>query len=169
MKTIVYFHGYDSNSNTSKVARLRSRFENVFCWDTDIDLDISMPFIENKIMYDILLERIHAPMDLIFVGTSLGAWWAGTLAKQYDAKAFLINPSFEPSKTLTRYNVSSEISKKYKNLEISDNHKYFIGLKDDVLDYTDVQNKMKNVEFFDADHRFNGPEFDIVMNRIHEA
>ena len=165
---IIYFHGFNSSPNTLKVERLRRRFPNdeVYAFDIPIDPDISI----DKLMSDIdsvLLDKLHIGINLVFVGTSLGAWYAEYMSRLYDASRYLINPSYNPSVSLLKYGVGLVIASKYDDMYLFMNAHYYIGTKDEVIDYSPILNKLPHsTKYLEADHAFNGDEFDVVMEDI---
>ncbi len=171
-KLIVYFHGYGSNANTDKVKRLRDGLKDaeVFAWDIDIDPDVAFDQLSDHINMEILAEKpLEAQAKLIFVGTSLGGWYAQQMADMYGCEAFLINPAFDPGNSLKKYGVSNEIIEAYKPLNFRSCYHYFIAKDDEVIDFELVREELEklNTTFVDgAGHRFNGPEFDLVINAI---
>jgi len=97
---IVYLHGFASSGASDKVTALRKRFGN----DTVIAPDL--PFDPDKVgelVYDIVRDfmKSREPTEkLVFVGTSLGAFYANYFGHIYDSCAVLVNPSSTPSETL---------------------------------------------------------------------
>lgn len=169
-RLIVYFHGFGSNSKTPKVAALTAAFPNdtVVAFDIDIDTNISLGSYDltNKID-DALIAELHSIKEVIFVGTSLGAWYAGTLARIYDVRCILINPSFNPAETLKKYNISADIREGYIPLDPAGlKAEYFFALHDEVIDNSLMIPKLKNVTIVkNADHRFND-NFDIIIDAL---
>ena len=164
---VVYCHGYGSSSNTDKVQRLRDFGFDVYAWDIDIDPRVSIPYLENKID-DLLLDNIHHNIDLVFIGTSLGCWYASKLADAYGAKAILINPSYTPAKSLLRYGVSTDIASKYDNTVFDENDTVIVAKDDEVIDHSDrdFSNAKAVILSENGGHRFNGREFDLVKDLI---
>jgi predicted esterase YcpF (UPF0227 family) len=94
---IIYLHGFGSSGSSSKVDALRKRFgaENVFAPDLPFD-PIEVIDLVNKLVYDNYTEF----KKVVFVGTSLGGFYANYFAMVHDAPAILVNPSCKPSETL---------------------------------------------------------------------
>ena len=87
-KVIVYCHGYASSNKTDKVFRLKKMLPDaeVHAWNIAIDPEISIPYLTGKIDLDILATNpLEENINLIFVGTSLGGWYASKLADIYKA------------------------------------------------------------------------------------
>lgn len=170
-KFVVYFHGYGSSANTDKVKRLREGLKDaeVFAWDINIDPDPAFNELSDHIDMEILAENpIDLEACLVFVGTSLGGWHAQQMADAYGCKAFIINPAYEPQKSLQKYGVDQRIVDEYHSLDFRKEYHYFIGTRDEVIDFSPVKEELEklNTTFVDADHRFNGKEFDLVINAI---
>lgn len=173
--TVVYFHGYGSNKNTSKVAELRTALPgvNVHSFDIDIDPEIAERELEAHID-SMLLDDMHARENVIFVGTSLGAWWASKMSRRYRTRAIAINPSLHPSASLRKYGVPEDICAKYSELELGKGIVYFFAEKDEVIDHTETMRRVKELgsEFYvnpHADHRFGAPHFSQVTDYIRKC
>jgi predicted esterase YcpF (UPF0227 family) len=165
-KIAIYFHGYGSNANSEKTRKLKESGLETYSWDIDIDPEVSVPFLENKIL-DLVLDRINEDIALVFIGTSLGGWYASKLAERFKSKnVFLINPSYCPRESLKKYNVEESICEKYDDLEFKDFHKVYIGSNDAVIDFTDVDFNGADYHLISgADHRF-AEHFPIVINDL---
>ena len=175
-KIIIYCHGYNSSSKSSKLQQLQqlkdSGFE-AYCFDADINPVKALEHLTNEI--DILLveKQHHKDFKLIFVGTSLGGWMASKLAKLYSAEAVIINPSINPKLSLLKYGVADEICDLYEPIEWSKKSKYFFADKDEVIDNVEIRQYLIN-EGLDitvvpgADHRFD-KHFNIVLEYLKNA
>jgi pimeloyl-ACP methyl ester carboxylesterase len=170
-KMIVYFHGYGSSRNSPKVDRLKQEKDfNVFAFHIPIDPEVAAKqLVENIDMA--LIEDLHKPEDLVFVGTSLGGWWAGRMAKLYQCKAVIINPSIDPGVSLAKYGVSPEILNKYYLFPPYIGHKYFFAKNDEIIDNETFRNNLiesgHDVTVDDkANHRFDGDSFEKVVSYL---
>lgn len=165
---VFYFHGYGSNPASDKVERLKQSFENVYAFRIDIDPSLSLPFLEEEIDNVLLDHMNNCKMKVVFVGTSLGAWYASELGARYGIHTVCINPAFDPATSLRKYLVAQDICDRYTKMEFSKFNKYFIGTEDEVIDYTPVMDQLEEcgATFVPANHRFNGPEFDLVIDHI---
>jgi hypothetical protein len=96
---IVYLHGFGSTGNSKKVDALIEKFEadNVFAPDLPVD-----PSEVAKLVGDKVLDWYHSNKEdkLVFVGTSLGAFYASFFAHTFDAPAVIVNPSVRPNESL---------------------------------------------------------------------
>jgi predicted esterase YcpF (UPF0227 family) len=170
-KMIIYFHGYGSSSKSDKATRLKAEESfKVFSFDIDIDPDVAFKQLSHNIDMA-LIEDMHLPEELIFVGTSLGGWWAEKMAKLYQCKAVIINPSVNPASSLSKYGVAKEIRDKYYEFQPDVRHKYFFAKRDDVIN--NDQFRINLIESghdvtidSKADHRFSGEPFENVVNYL---
>lgn len=167
-KVVFYFHGYASSPKTDKVDKLRDAGFVVYAFPIDIDPKSSIPSLYHNIDFA-LCNHIDEDIDVVFVGTSLGGYYAAKLAKIYDTKSVIVNPSIEPSVSLAKYGVDPEIMARYDKMNFSDRAKYFIAEEDEVLDFSMYKDEFAKVNCTyvpNCGHRFNGPEFDLVIDAV---
>lgn len=174
-RMIVYFHGLNSSPATDKVTRLKQFFPNdvILAVDIDIDPEISINKVSNQIN-NVLLDDIQSLDQIVFVGTSMGAWLAAEIAEEYDCIAYLINPVFNPAETLPSLGIRKEIADKYDSLVLSKRYVYIFSSEDGVLKNPvvkyDLQGDGYNVHIINGEnHRFNGMGFNYVMRLIKET
>lgn len=93
--TIIYLHGFASTGTSVKSKSLKDSFSNldVIAPDLPVDPDETIQIIDS------IVSQVSS-YPLIFVGTSLGGFWANYFAQKHDAIAILINPSTRPDKTM---------------------------------------------------------------------
>ena len=165
-KIVVYFHGYGSSANSDKVQQLRAAGLETHSWDIDINTTVSLPELGRKID-SMLLDKMHEPCEIFFVGTSLGAWYAYTLGQMYGIKTVLINPAYNPKESLAKYGIDELIRLSYfTDLKFAANQKVFIGTADTVIDFAAVDFNGADVTYIEGgDHRFN-KEFHHVIDYI---
>jgi len=173
-KLVVYFHGFGSSPNSPKVDRLREEFDTLAV-NIDIDPDVAYWKVMGEIDH-FLLDYTDEDIELIFVGTSLGGWWASCLAEVYDCLAVVINPSTNPSNTLPKLDPSiAELASKYEPITIPRCATYFIAKDDEVIDnskfidyiVSEVGDSNKQMYVYDdGGHRFAGEYFERVINYI---
>lgn len=186
MATIFYFHGFGSTPNSSKVTALREAFpdHNVIAPQVPLDPTETVKMV---------VEQVQAldNFPVVFVGTSLGGFWANHFAQAFDAPCVLINPSITPSGTMgarvgqkirnfdtgeflepitdDMVNVYREIEKvtceNYNGALVS----LFGARDDDVLDIESTVNQLRHFKFSqlfeDGGHRFTA-HFDKVIKYI---
>lgn len=94
--TIVYLHGFASSGTSKKSQLLKEVFGDsaVFAPDLPFDPDQVIEVVDS-----IVSKVTNYP--LIFVGTSLGGFWANYFAQKYDAIGVLVNPSSRPDVTMS--------------------------------------------------------------------
>jgi predicted esterase YcpF (UPF0227 family) len=167
MKTLVYFHGYGSNNNTYKVDMLRQMFPKyqVLAFNSDIDPDVAKTQVSQKIMESIVDDQ--SDDEMIFVGTSLGAWLANELSDQFKCKAVLINPTYNPKLTLAKYGVAEEVLVKYTKMNLSDldRKSFFIDPNDEIIDQTELMGLVK-FESISGGHQCGGDCFKSIMSSL---
>lgn len=172
-KLIFYFHGLGSSPNTDKVARLRSRFESVYAFPIDVDPDVSLPKLDDQIMSALQEHENNCDTEVVFVGTSLGGWYAGNLAEGWKVKCVLINPAYSlyARKTPRSCEMTPEIVEKYESIGFAypEETKFFMSTTDEVIDFEPFKDTLSKEDVTwveNSNHRFNGPEFDAVMDYI---
>lgn len=175
MKKIVYFHGYGSNAKTSKVDRIKQFFGDkakVFAYDIDVDPRIAEFELYPQIM-NMLLDDVNSQDELIFIGTSLGAYWAYSAAHVFGAKCVLLNPSLNPALSLHKYGVSDEICEQYSNYGKEENRykkcKVYLAENDEVIDFTKFSKFLSTSDVTyvkNETHRFHGDAFEMVLSEL---
>ncbi len=160
MKHVIYFHGFASGPNSGKVLELRKHYESVFA-----------PFIPYRFDEDVLVDQIKTflktnskPGDqILFVGTSLGGYWASLMAEAFDGRAVVFNPSVDPSEDLMKYlgnNVNYSTGNPFILKE--DAVKSFVKLTDSVnvyVPYAVICTKDKEVNVENAINLFENKVF----------
>ena len=160
MQKIVYFHGYGSSPNSDKVTALRNAGFDVFA--------PTIPELPSEVSSSVCdqLENSDYLSDAIFVGTSLGGYYANSFANLYLMPRILINPSCNPQETLKAYNnpklTKDELSWLFP-IEISSANflptTVILAKDDDILDYKIAMKKFekfaKIVVKNNGGHRFN--------------
>ena len=169
-KVVIYCHGYKSSSKSDKLRLLQEAGFEAYCFDADVDPDIAFRNIYEKID-NLLVEYYNQDIKLIFVGTSLGGWWASKLASEYDCEAVIINPSADPKVSLAKYRVPEHILEQYDEIVIPKRATYFFASNDEVIDHTEFIKKVNQEQtsvyiFQDGNHRFNGKHFEKVVEHL---
>jgi predicted esterase YcpF (UPF0227 family) len=92
---LIYLHGFGSTGDSEKSRALKAAYgeQSVVCPDLPTDPDAVIALVTA-----IVLENKDYP--LIFVGTSLGGFYANYFAQRFDAPCVLVNPSTKPSVTM---------------------------------------------------------------------
>ena len=110
-RTIFYFHGWKSSAESSKALIFRTLIKNKYPSVELIIPNILDKFSEAIPQLDKLIEESSAEKK-IFVGSSLGGFFATRYANSYNAKAVVINPAINPSEGL-KVNIGA--NKNYAN------------------------------------------------------
>lgn len=169
-KVIFYFHGFGFNPSSEKVFKLKKVFPEDVVIKLDIDYRLNEVDIHNQLekqISEILQEYLHEEVEIIFMGTSMGAWWASQFHVKHLSKLIVINPVYEPKNTLKRFGVSLGSTDKYQEADYRD-AVCFIAKNDEVIDHAKFLSEHKNDVFIFnvAKHRFSGDEFQSVINYI---
>lgn len=97
---IIYIHGFGSSSNGNKVSFLKEIAE-------ELELDLIAVDYDTSASYEDCVAKIKAqiPADgnSMFIGTSLGAFYAITLANMTENPCIVLNPSLDPYHSLRKY------------------------------------------------------------------
>lgn len=99
---VIYLHGFRSAGASPKVDALKAAFgaENVFAPDLPFDPAEVVKLVADLIHTRYLNKSPRTRDKLIFVGTSLGGFYANYFGQLWDCPAVLVNPSTMPDKTL---------------------------------------------------------------------
>ncbi len=156
---IIYIHGFGSSGHGGKATLFREYFE-----DEVIAPSLSyVPSLAIDTLEQIIEMLLNNGQNVGLVGSSLGGYYSIYLANKYDLKAVLINPAVYPYKTLdkvgmamnyydgTSFEITEEHIKQLKSFEVEviENQENFITLlqtDDEVLDYTEAEEKLSGSE-----------------------
>ena len=145
---IFYFHGFNSGEQSSTFNRIKA----VFPYTTLVKYN----FMEHEKAYKeidtFLRNQVLDDVTTVFVGSSLGGYWANLFCSIFGIQTILINPSLNPGDSLLKYlgeeficdgityRFTEEHATGYKNnlLRIYP-RVVFIGLQDDVVDYHETE------------------------------
>ncbi len=173
-KTILYFHGFNSDGIGYKPDALRAEFPNDRILTPDLEAD---PFLVQQAIRQLIGQD---PGNLFFIGTSLGGFYAWYFGTMLNRPAFLYNPSMSPHitlddrgvgqfKTWTKgrdYHFKSEylttlekMRSVAKERERPQNLNFFLATDDDVLDHLLLPAEYPEANFLqwfdDVGHRFS--------------
>lgn len=170
--TIIYLHGFGSKGVSHKSNELRKIFgeQNVYSPDLPIEPNKVIKMI-NTFVYGI------TSFPLIFVGTSLGGFWANYFSEIWDSPCIVVNPAVNPSETLKKFSVPPSILEQYKEIEEQvqyqngSNVNLFLAKNDDVLDYTQTIQKFPHTSFTkltdNGGHRYE-ENWPLIIARVKE-
>lgn len=104
---VVYFHGFTGNADGGKSKSLKQAFgdHNVISPPMLYDPDVHERVLDSmlKTMIEVETESKTIRYPVIFIGVSLGGFWAHYFSQKYDCPCILINPSTSPSSALKKY------------------------------------------------------------------
>ena len=100
-KTILYFHGFASSSNSNKAKILKKYISKNYK-----NAEIIIPDIDNN--FKLAVNQIHELIDsakhpIVFIGSSLGGYYASYFSSKFKTKSVLINPAIPPLKDFEMY------------------------------------------------------------------
>ena len=128
-KNIYYFHGFASSADSTKAIVfndfIKEKFPNISLHIPNIDNSIEKSFIQ--------LEKLVGKNkgDRLFIGSSLGGFYATYFAEKLVSKAVLINPASNPYLGMEMY--------LGKNTNYSTNEEFYLIKKDlEILELNNV-------------------------------
>ena len=180
---ILYLHGYNSSPQSEKAQLTKRYFTKHFP-----DIIFHCPQIVSHpqgaiTQFENIIETAnsqaatidnHQPIQWVFIGSSLGGYFATYLSEKYKSPAILINPAVKPyellidylgeqTNTYTQevYQVDKSFIGHLKALEKSHidkkNYLLLVQTGDEVLDYRQAIDKYKNAQIIEqqgGDHSF---------------
>lgn len=169
---VFYIHGFNSMATGSqKITKFST-----YLGATVIPLDYeSCDFYQNNI--DKMSKVINKFKDEqhIFIGTSLGGFYAAHLATIFNGISIMLNPAINPAKTLHKYigeNINyttlvpcillKEHIASYPQINIPEKSLFLLNEGDEVISSLDtidfINNKHKYILFSGGTHRFESVE-----------
>ena len=119
-KNIFYFHGFASSADSTKAKVfsdfIKEKFPTIYLHIPNIDNSIEKSFTQLK---NLVEENAG---DRLFIGSSLGGFYASYFAEKFDSKAVLINPASNPYLGMEMY--------LGENTNYSTNEKFYLTKKD---------------------------------------
>ncbi len=95
---VIYLHGYGSTGESSKTQLLRKELGD------DVVVAPTLPADPNEIERIVNnIVRTNKSYPLVFVGTSLGGFWANYFAQKWDARCVIVNPVVLGSVVIQKY------------------------------------------------------------------
>ena len=100
-KTILYFHGFASSSNSNKAKVLKK-----YISKNHKNTEIIIPDLNNN--FKLAVSQINTLIDnakhpIVFIGSSLGGYYASYFSTKLKTKSVLINPAIPPLKDFEMY------------------------------------------------------------------
>ena len=187
--TIIYLHGFASIGTSAKSQALVDAFGQDSVYAPDLPFNPSEVIdLVTKLVTDAVAKSASYPV--VFVGTSLGGFWANYFAQRFDAPCVIVNPSTDPAKsfaprvgqTAVTYATGTEFEITQADIEqfakcVDDTNKLqngylvnlFLAKDDDVIDYARTLSVIKHtnttVVTEDGGHRFD-KNWSMVIDRI---
>ena len=93
-KTILYFHGFKSSSDSGKAQDFKKFIENKTSQTKIIIPDLEDDFKEAHEQIKTLIDKSNP--NILYMGSSLGGYYAFYFAQLYKSKSVLINPAIPP-------------------------------------------------------------------------
>ena len=129
IKNIFYFHGFASSADSTKALVfqnfIKKRFPNVQLHVPNIDNSLEKSFVQ---LEDLVNKN---STNKLFMGSSLGGFYASYFAEKYNSKAVLINPASNPYRGMEMY--------LGKNINYSTNEEFYLTKEDlEVLEEKNV-------------------------------
>jgi predicted esterase YcpF (UPF0227 family) len=187
MATVIYLHGFASVGESPKSQSLRDALSEHVVFAPDL------PVNPNEVIQKVndLVRNVES-WPLVFVGTSLGGFWANYFSQKYDAPCVLVNPALTPSKTLyewvgksaKNYSTGQSVEVTLTDIEHFSNYEkeinrdqngYLIHLfaakDDEVISYLDVLTQIRYTNSTlvteDGGHRFES-HWSMVVDKVKE-
>ena len=145
---IFYFHGFNSGEQSSTFNRIKAVFPNTQIVKYNF-MDYEKAYEE---IYSFLNSQKMDDLNTVFIGSSLGGYWANLFCSVFGIQTIVINPSLKPSESLLKYvgqefiydgstyQFKEENAKGYNdNLFRIYPRVVFIGQKDDVVNYHETE------------------------------
>lgn len=102
---IYYFPGFGGGRHSATYLKIRQVYPNA-----QVILYDNLHFIRAKKQIEHQLAEREMQEGTVFIGQSLGGYWAEYFAYKYDANLILINPCLEPLQTALRFVVKDSVS-----------------------------------------------------------
>lgn len=173
-KTIFYFHGFKSSSNSGKAQEFKSFVENHTSQTKILIPDLDDDFKQASKQIKSLINEIDT--NIFFMGSSLGGYYALYFAELYKTKSVLINPAIPPLNgfeehlgknenyatgnkfTISKNDISYIRSLHHKKILKPDNHLILLESEDEVLDYIEAVSYFKGSTidiFYGGNHSYS--------------
>jgi predicted esterase YcpF (UPF0227 family) len=99
-KKLLYLHGFNSSPQSYKAQAMRAYMRDHHCDQRLLCPQLPTSPADAQSFLDALVMEALVDVELAYVGSSLGGYYATYLAEKYDGIAVLINPSVKPYETL---------------------------------------------------------------------
>ena len=171
--TILYFHGFKSSSDSGKAQEFKKFIENKTSQTKIIIPDLKDDFKEAHKQIEGLIDK-NSP-NILYMGSSLGGYYALYFAQLYKSKSVLINPAIPPLKdfeihlgknenyatgnkfTISKNDISYIRSLHHKKILDPSNHLILLESGDEILDYIETVSYFKGSSmdiFYGGNHSY---------------
>ena len=148
---IYYFHGFGSGRDSSTAAAIKKVYPN-----TEVIVYDTTDYEKALAQFNEFFKGKRFDYTDMFIGSSLGGYWANRFCSQFGVQTILINPGLDPNSSLRKYDgeeVTGYDDKKkiYRHkdsyVDVKDRiypRVVFIGEKDEVVDYKYTEKMLKD-------------------------
>jgi predicted esterase YcpF (UPF0227 family) len=158
-KIILYFHGFKSSSDSGKAQEFKKFIENKTSQTKIIIPDLKDDFKEVHKQIESLIDK-NSP-NILYMGSSLGGYYALYFAQLYKTKSVLINPAIPPLKdfeihlgknenyatgnkfTISKDDISYVRSLHHKKILEPKNNLILLESGDEILNYVETSSYFK--------------------------
>jgi uncharacterized protein len=161
---LIYLHGFNSSPSSFKARYLGDYLDQRGCADQYLvpELDVCPAVAVAQLQKIIATQQSN--IDITLIGSSLGGYYATSLAEQFKLRAVLINPAVYPYRLLkhylginrnyhtgAEYEMRPEYMQQLLDMEaknISQPQRYLVLLQtaDETLDYRDAAEKYSDAQ-----------------------
>lgn len=182
---LIYLHGFNSSPTSYKARYLSNYLHDKGLADCFRVPELDPEPVKALASVQQLIETAAPDADITLIGSSLGGYYATTLAQQYGLRAVLINPAVHPYRLLKDYlginrnfHTQAEYEMKPEYIQplldmdvhrITQPQRFLVLLQtaDETLDYRDAAEKFHDTQLVveqGGSHGFD--DFDKVVPRI---
>jgi len=182
---IIYLHGFNSSPFSFKARFLADYLAQRGCEKQYLVPELDYCPAAALAQAQQIIETHQANADITLIGSSLGGYYATSLAEQYGLRAVLINPAVYPYRLLkhylginrnyhtgAEYEMKPEYIQQLLDMEVqqlSEAQSYLVFLQtaDETLDYRHAAEKYSNTQLMIEHGGSHGyDDFDKVVPRI---
>lgn len=176
LKTLIYLHGFNSSARSEKACLISQWLQKNNSTQAMIIPELSYAPAQAIKQVVSQLDHVESP---VFIGSSLGGYYANYLAEKYFTKAVLINPVVHPYRLLTdylgpqtnpytqnSYTLTQEHMLELQSIAVEhmscpSDRMVLLQTGDEVLDYSEAADYYSNSKCYvesGGDHRFQNFE-----------
>lgn len=182
---LVYLHGFNSSPSSFKARFLKDYLRQRGCEKQCLVPELEHCPAAALAQVQQIIETHQSNADITLIGSSLGGYYATSLAEQYELRAVLINPAVYPYRLLqdylginrnyhtgAEYEMKPEYIQQLLDMEVkqlTQPQRYLVLLQtaDETLDYRYAAEKYRDTQLEieqGGSHGFD--HFDLVIPRI---